>query len=127
MSWENFLKDIATGNFTNAGKRIEDEVTTLLPPPIARIVNFVLSEGYKIVGPVVVTVGEGLLAKGLGNLTTADFVAGAKTIVSQSEAQGITVLEQDAFTLLNAHVAAGVATISQAAAPALTDDVSPAA
>lgn len=107
MSLENFFKDLLTGNFTNAGKRIQDEVTAILPAPIARIVNFVLSEGYKIVGPVVVTVAESLLAKGVGNLTTSDFTAGVKTIISQSEAQGITVLEQDAFTLLNAHVAAG--------------------
>lgn len=100
MSLSNLLKDVFTGNFTNAEARIKDWWNGVSPGIQAFIAKVETDEG-KILQELVVVGAKDVLA---GGLTTASFVAAAKDIGSQLAAKNITMAQTDIFAALNAEV-----------------------
>lgn len=100
MSLENFLGDVFTGNFTNAGKRLEDWWAGFSPLVKAFATKLATDEG-KILEGLVVVAAQDVIS---GGLTTASFVAAAKDVGAKLAAQNITMAQTDIFAALNTAV-----------------------
>jgi predicted porin len=100
MSLANFLKDVFTGNETNALARLKNWWSGVSPGLQAVIVTAETDEG-KILQSLVVTAAKDVLA---GGFSTASFVAAAKDVGSQLIAQNITMANTLIFAALNAEV-----------------------
>lgn len=100
MSVANLLKDVFTGNFTNAEARIKDWWSDVSPSIQAFITTIESDEG-KILQGLVEKAAQDVLA---GGLTTASFVAAAKDVSAKLLAQNISMAQTDIFAALNAAV-----------------------
>lgn len=105
MSLVNLLKDVFTGNETNALARIKDWWNGLTPGIQATVTTLETAEG-KILQGLVVTGAQDVLKNGL---STASFVAAATDVGSKLLSQNITLAQTTIFTALNAEVGAQAA------------------
>lgn len=127
MSIANLLKDIFTGNETNALARIQNWWDGLTPGIQATISTLETDEG-KILQGLLPTAAADVLKNGL---TTASFVAAALDVGKQLLAQNITMANTVIFTALNAEVgsqaaAAGIS-VPTNAGPSVVASTAPAA
>lgn len=100
MSLANLLKDVFTGNETNALARIKNWWDGLSPGIQATVTTLETDEG-KILQGLVVTAAQDVLKNGL---STASFVAAATDVGSKLLSQNITLAQTTIFTALNAEV-----------------------
>lgn len=100
MSVINFLKDVFTGNETNALARLKDWWSGVSPGVQAEITTLETGEG-KILSSVAVIGAKDVIA---GGFSTASFVAAVKDIGAQLLAQNITLAQTTIFVALNAEV-----------------------
>ena len=100
MSLFNLVKDVFTGNFTNAEARIRDWWQGLSPSIQAFVTKIETNEG-KILQGLVETAAQDVLT---GGLTTASFVAAAKDVGNKLLAQNIVMAQTEVFAALNAAV-----------------------
>lgn len=128
MSVTNLLKDIVSGNFTNAGARIKNWWDGVSPSIKAFITTAETDEGV-ILQSLVGVAAKDVLA---GGFTTASFVAAIKDVGVQLLAKNITMANTVITTALNAEVttqaaAAGMAVPTNAGTAVVAPVVVPAA
>lgn len=102
MSVLNLIKDLATGNFTNAWGRVKDWWSGVSPSVQSFLVKVETDEG-KILTGLAEVAAQDIIS---GGLTTASFVAAAKDVGSKLVAQNIAMGQQDIFAALNIAVGA---------------------
>lgn len=118
MSVANLLKDIFTGNFTNAEARIKDWWAGVSPSVQAFITKVETDEG-KILTGLAETAAEDVIA---GGLTTASFVAAAKDVEAKLISQNITMGQQDIYAAINIAVGAKTSPVTvPVSSPVLPD------
>lgn len=100
MSLSNLIKDVFSGNFTNAEARIKDWWNGLQPGIQAFITTLETDEG-KILQGLVTVAAQDVIS---GGLTTASFVAAAKDVGAKLASQNITLAQTTIFAALNAEV-----------------------
>lgn len=128
MSVANLLKDVFTGNFTNAEARIKDWWSGVSPAIQAFITTAETDEGA-ILQSLVPIAAKDVLA---GGLTTASFVAAIKDVGAQLLEKNVTLANTTITAALNAEVglqaaAAGVAVPTNAGTAVVAPVAVPAA
>lgn len=112
MSIIHVLKDLASGDFSDAARRLREWWSGLLPE-IQNEIHILASDEGKILQDLAKTAVQDIVA---GGLTTASFVAAAKDIEEKLVAQNIALGRQTIFTALNAIVSQSLVSIAPAQA-----------
>ena len=112
MSVEDVIVDVATGDFSDAERRLGQWWSGLGPELKAFVTTMATAQGQILQG-LVVTAAKDVLT---GGLTTASFTAAAADVQTKLVAQEISIGTQTVFAALNAAVAANVPVAAPAAA-----------